>query len=791
MAGSSLGFIGQSIKPREARRLLKGGGTYVSDIHLPHMAHAAVLRSIHAHARIRAIDSSQASQVDGVLLILTGEDVRDRISPFPASFEIHPTSWLEAVQPVFREARPPVLAQGKVHYVGEPVAIVVAEDRYCAEDAVGAMIVDYEELPVVVDPEEALQPGATLVHDELEDNLAFHFSINKGNVDRAMQAATHRINERFRHQRCCAVSIECRGVVASGGPKSGALTVWSSTQVPHSVRRQIAAQLGLVEEGIRVIAPNVGGGFGPKVFVYPEEILVAYLTLQLDRPVKWIEDRSENFTSTAHGRDQIHDVELAFDKDGRILALRDRFLLDNGAYNPMGLTDAYNTSAHLQGPYKIPNLSVTGTCVSTNKVPNAPYRGAGRPEAVFVIERCIDRIAKELDLDPVEVRLRNFVQPEDMPYDAGIIYRDGQPVCYDSGDFPATLNKALEAIGYEKLQGDQQALRESGRYLGIGISCYVEGTGVGSFEGAKVQIDSSGQVVVSVGASDHGQGHETVFSQVSADLWGMNPDQITVIGGDTNCIPYGGGTFASRSTVNASTAIYEASVRLKEKVLKLSAHLLEANPADLEITQGKVFVRDLPQRAISFGDLARAAVPGWASKLPDEMEPGLEVSYYYVPRTVTWSNAAHIAVIEVDIGTGKVELKDYAVCHDSGRLVNPKLVDGQIHGGVAQGIGGALYEEVLYDELGQILTGTFLNYLVPSTMEIPNMRIVHLESPSPLNPLGVKGLGEGGAIAPPSAIANALVNALAPFGVEVNELPLKPDQVLKLLRRGTNYTTVV
>jgi carbon-monoxide dehydrogenase large subunit len=754
------------------------------------MVHAAVLRSIHAHARIRAIDASRASQVDGVLVILTGEDVRDRISPFPASFEIHPSPWLEAVQPVFRESRPTVLAQGKVHYVGEPVAIVVAEDRYSAEDAVGAMIVDYEELPVVVDPEEALKPGATIVHDEHEDNLAFHFSIHKGDVDRAMQAAPRKISERFCHHRYCAVSMECRGVVASGGPKPGALTVWSSTQVPHSVRRQIAAQLGLVEEGIRVIAPNVGGGFGPKVFVYPEEILVAYLTLQLGRPVKWIEDRSENFISTAHGRDQIHDIELAFDEDGRILALRDRFLLDNGAYNPMGLTDAYNTSAHLQGPYKIPNLSVTGTCVSTNKVPNAPYRGAGRPEAVFVIERCIDRIAKEIGLDPVEVRLRNFIQPGDMPYDAGIIYRDGQPVCYDSGDFPATLKKALEAIGYEKLQRDQQALRERGRYLGIGISCYVEGTGVGSFEGAKVQIDSSGQIVVSVGASDHGQGHETVFSQVSADLWGMDPDQITVLGGDTNCIPYGGGTFASRSTVNASTAIYEASARLKEKVLKLSAHLLEANPADLEITQGKVFVRDLPRRAISFGELARAAVPGWASRLPDEMEPGLEASYYYVPKTVTWSNAAHIAVIEVDIGTGKVELKDYAVCHDSGRLVNPKLVDGQIHGGVAQGIGGALYEEVLYDDFGQILTGTFINYLVPSTMEIPKMRIVHLESPSPLNPLGVKGVGEGGAIAPPSAIANALVNALAPFGVEVNELPLKPDRVLKLLRRGMNHTTV-
>ena len=788
MTASPSGFIGQSIKLRGAPRLLKGSGSYVSDIHLPHMSHAAVLRSIHAHARIRAIDTSKASQVDGILLILTGEDVKDRIAPFPASFEIHPSPWIEAVKPVFKGPRPKVLAQGKVHYVGEPVAIVVAEDRYIAEDAVDALVVDYEALPVVVDPEEALRPGSALVHEEFDDNLVFHFSISKGNVDQVIKSAPHTIRERFSHHRYCAVSMECRGVVASVWSKPDGLTVWSSTQVPHSVRRQIAAQLGLVEENVRVIAPNVGGGFGPKVLVYPEEILVPYLALQLDRPVKWIEDRTEHFISTAHGRDQIHDVEIAFDEKGRILALRDRFLLDNGAYNPMGLTDAYNTAAHLQGPYKIPNLSITGTCVSTNKVPNAPYRGAGRPEAVFVIERCLDRIAKELGLDPVEVRLRNFVQPEDMPYDAGILYRDGQPICYDSGDFPSTLKKALEAIGYEDHQREQQRMRERGRYLGIGISCYVEGTGVGSFEGAKVQIDSSGHIVVSVGASDHGQGHETVFSQVTADLWGMEPDQITVVGGDTKCIAYGGGTFASRSTVNAGTAIYEASARLKEKVVKLASHLLEANPADIEITQGKVFVRELPKRAISLGELARAAVPGWASKMPEEMEPGLEATTYYVPQTVTWSNAVHIAVIEVDIATGVIELKDYVVAHDSGRLVNPKLVDGQIHGGVAQGIGGALYEEILYDDFGQILTGSFLNYLIPSAMEIPKIRIVHLESPSPLNPLGVKGLGEGGTIAPPAAIANALVNALAPFGVEVNKLPLKPDRVLQLLQQAQSRT---
>ncbi|MBI3058375.1 MAG: xanthine dehydrogenase family protein, partial [Deltaproteobacteria bacterium] len=717
----------------------------------------------------------------GVILVLTGRDIAGQILPFPDSFEIHPASWLENVKPVLKGPRPTVLAQGKVHYVGEPVAIVVAEDRYTAEDAVDAIFVEYEELPAVVDPEEALRPDATLVHQEFDDNVVFHFNIKKGDADRAIRDAPHKLGERFRHHRYCGAPMECRGVVASPGPKPELLTVWSSTQVPHSVRRQIAVQLGLIEDRIRVIAPNVGGGFGPKVFVYPEEILVPYLTLQLGRPVKWVEDRREHFISTAHGRDQVHNVEIAFDEEGRILGLRDRFLLDNGAYNPMGVTDAYNTAAHLQGPYKIANLSITGTCVATNKVPNAPYRGAGRPEAVFVIERCLDLIAKRLELDPAEVRVRNFVQPDDMPYNAGILYRDGQPVCYDSGNYPETLQRALDAVNYVSLRQEQKALRQQKRYLGIGIGCYVEGTGVGSFEGAKVQIDSSGHIIVSTGASAHGQGHETIFSQIAADLWGVDPNQVTIIEGDTNCIPYGGGTFGSRSTVNAGTAIFEASARLKEKILKLAAHLLEANPADLEIGQGKVSVRGLPQRAVSFRALARAAVPGWASHLPEAMEPGLETTFYYVPPTVTWANAVHIAVIEVDIETGKIEIRDYVVSHDSGRLVNPMLVDGQIHGGVAQGIGGALYEELVYDQDGQILTSTCMNYLIPGSMEVPKIRTVHLESPSPLNPLGVKGLGEGGAIAPPAAIANALVDALSLFNVEVNELPLKPDRVLQLL----------
>jgi len=794
--------MGRSIPMREAEPLLRGRGTYVGDLRLPGMLHAAVLRSPHAHASIRAVDAGGALAMPGVVRVLTGEDIREAIEPFPPSFEFHPAPWLQAIRPVLKGPRARVLALGKVRYVGEPVAMVVAEDRYVAEDALDGIAVDYEEIPPVVDPEAALEPDAVRIHEDADDNVVFHFSIAKGDVEQALEDAPRRIEERLHHRRHGGIPMEGRGVVAMAEVKPRRLTVWSSTQVPHSVRRQIAAQLGMTEETIRVVAPHVGGGFGPKVLVYPEEVLVPYLALELGRPVQWIEDRREHFISTAHARDQIHYVELGFDDDGRILALKDRFLLDNGAYNPMGLTDAYNTSAHLQGPYRVPSLAVTGTCVATNKVPNAPYRGAGRPEAVFVMERCIDRIAGELGLDPAEVRFRNFVQPEEIPYDAGVLYRDGMPVRYDNGDFPDTLRRALEACRYQDVRARQKEAAggamagddaEAGRdgeaqgdrrYVGAGIGFYTEGTGVGSFEGARVEVDSSGKLLVSVGASGHGQGHETVFAQLTADLWGVSPEDVTVVGGDTDAIRYGVGTFASRSTVNAGTAIHEATRRLKDKVFELAGHLLEANPDDLTTRDGRVFVAERPDRGVSLAELAVAAVPGWASKLPEGMDPRLEATYYYVPQTVTWAHAAHVAVVEVDAGTGEVKLLDYAVAHDSGPAINPLFVEGQVRGGVAQGIGGALYEEFVYDELGQLLTGTFLDYLLPSCGEVPDIRQVHLETPSPLNPLGLKGIGEGGAIAPPVAVANAVVDALRPLGkVAISETPVTPERVLALLRK--------
>ncbi|HXG49995.1 MAG TPA: xanthine dehydrogenase family protein molybdopterin-binding subunit [candidate division Zixibacteria bacterium] len=780
MQEPSSGFIGRGLTPDKTSRFLTGRGTYVADIRLPSMAHAALARSLHAHARIR-VDASEARSLEGVLGVWTGAEIAGRIAPFPESFEIHPAAWLEGVKPLLRGPRPEALAREKVHYVGEPLAVVVAEDRHLAEDAADLIRVDYDPLPVLADPEEALRPGAALVHDGAPDNIVFSFTVTKGDVEGALRTAPRRLAERFRHHRYCAAPLEGRGVVAWAEPKTGVLTVWSSTQMPHLVRRQIAAQLGLPEALVRVIAPDVGGGFGPKVFVYPEEVLIPYLSLCLRRPVKWIEDRREHFVATAHARDQVHWVELGFDLDGRILALRDRFVLDNGAYNPMGLTDAYNTAAHLQGPYRIPNFSVSGTCVSTNKVPNAPYRGAGRPEAVFVMERSIDLIAGELGLDPAEARRRNFVRPEEMPYLAGMLYRDGRPICYDSGDFPETLARALAAADYEGWKRRRDEPGRNGRRIGVGIGCYVEGTGVGSFEGARVRIDAGGRLIVATGATAHGQGHETVFAQIAADLWGVTPDDVVVIEGDTAAIPFGCGAFASRSSVAAGSAIYEASARLQEKTRRLAAHLLEARPDDLRFGGGKVFVREAPGRAVTFADLARAALPGWASNMPAGLEPGLEETFYYVPPTVTWANAAHVAVVEVDTETGEIRLLDYAVAHDAGKLINPLFVAGQIHGGVAQGIGAALYEEIVYDGEGQPLNPSFMHYLLPSAAEIPRIKIVHLDSPSSLNPLGVKGLGEGGAIAPPAAIANALADALGGKRARVNEIPLHPERVLQIL----------
>ncbi len=575
-------------------------------------------------------------------------------------------------------------------------------------------------------------------------------------------------------------------MVAAYDRRTDGMTIWSSTQVVHFVRREAAALLGLPEARVRCVAPDVGGGFGGKGHVYPEDLLITFLARKLGRPVRWIEGRSEHLMSATHSRDQLHDLEVGFDDDGRILAMRDDYVVDCGAWNPIGSGVAYNTAVHLTGPYKIENLAASGKIVVTNKVPNAPYRGAGRPEAAFAMERTIDLVARALGLEPAEVRRRNMIRAEEMPYRVGIPYRDGEPIVYDSGDYPAALEKALEALGgLDAFRRRQNEARREGRYLGLGIGCYIEGTGVGPFESAFVRIEPTGKVYVSCGAAPQGQGMETIFSQVVADLWKVAPEDVVLTFADTAAIAIGFGTMASRSTVTASAAMHVASARLRDKVFAIASHLLECAPADLELRPGPagggVGVVGVPGAQVSLAQVAQAARPGWEITRPPGVEAGLEETCYWQPPTVTWSYAVHAAIVEVDRDTGRVGIDDYAVAHDCGVVVNPMLVEGQIMGGTVQGLGGILGEAIVYDADGQLLSGSLMDYALPTASDVPSIRIVHQHSPSTLNPLGVKGVGEGGAVAPPAAIANAVCDALAPFDVEINATPIRPEQLAMTL----------
>jgi carbon-monoxide dehydrogenase large subunit len=516
--------------------------------------------------------------------------------------------------------------------------------------------------------------------------------------------------------------------------------------------------------------------------MYPEEILLPLIAVQLGQPVKWIEDRREHFIASIHSREQVHEIEIAARRDGRIVAVRDRLLVDQGAYSPWGIVQPYNTMAHLLGLFRVPNFAVEAQVVLTNKTPHAPYRGAGRPEAVFVMDRAVDRLAQALDLDPAEIRRRNFIRADEMPYDTGLLYRDGQPLVYDSGNFPEALTKALDAIGYDAFRAEQAALRTQGIYRGIGISSYIEGTGVGPYEGATVYVDASGGVVVATGACSQGQGHETTFAQLAADAIGVPVERVTVISADTAAIPMGVGTFASRSAVVAGSAVHEAAGRVREKLTQAAGALLEAAPDDIDIDDGQAFVRGTPRSAVSLARVVQSALPTYAS--PGAVEADFTATVYRQVPTVTYASAVHVALVEVDVETGVVTLLRYVVAHDCGRVINPMIVEGQICGGVTQGIGGGLYEEFVYDANGQCLSGTFMDYLVPTAAEVPPIEQIHLEYPSPRNPLGMKGVGEGGAVSPPAAIANAVEDALRPFDVCVRETPLSPDRVLGLIKAG-------
>jgi aerobic carbon-monoxide dehydrogenase large subunit len=775
-------FVGQSIGRREDRRFLRGCGRFIADIEVPGVLHAAFVRSPLAHAHIRAIRTDRALAAPGVVAILTGADIREHLRAIPGMQNRPPKGWRDAVEHKLNLPDQPILASGKVHHVGEPFAVVVATDPYRAEDAVALVEADLEPLPAVASIDAALEEAAPIVHEDLSSNVIAQIRMSKGDAGSVFASQARRLRHRFDNHRYAAMPIECRGVIAQYDATADTFTVWSATQVVHWVRREVASQLAIPEARVRCIAPDVGGGFGVKGHVYPEDVLIPYLARRLNRPVKWIEDRREHLLNSAHARDDRHDVEIAFDDAGHILAIRDRLLKDSGAYIPVGIGAPVNTSIHLTGPYHVPNYDASITIVTTNKTPNAPYRGAGRPEAAFVMERLLDLIAHALDLDPVTVRLRNMIPPEKLPYPTGLRYRDGAPVVYDSGDYPRALREAVERLGgLAAFRREQAQAWCEGRFLGFGIGCYVEGTGAGPFEGATVRVDPSGDIFVATGACAQGQGHETVFAQIAADQWSVSPDRVTVVVSDTAAIAMGYGTIASRSAVNSSSAIALASDELRRKVLAIAGHVLECDPGDLELRDGRAMLRGVPNLSMTLREIAQAAYPGPDHRRPPGMAPGLEATAYFEPPTVTWAYAAHAAIVELDRTTGAIAIRRYVVVHDAGVLINPTLAEGQIVGGVCQGLGGALLEEMVYDRNAQLLIGSLADYLIPTASDVPPIEVAHSESRSPLNPLGVKGLGEGGAIAPPVVITNAVCDALRPAKFELFATPLHPAALVEAM----------
>ncbi len=771
-------YFGASVPRKEDPRFLRGEGRYVGDIKLPAMLYAAFVRSPHAHARILGIRTDAARRLRGVAHVFTFADLERWMKPLPL-FGAIPPGLAARVSVTMRQIPQLALCRDVVRHVGEIVAMVVAESRALAEDGAELVEVDYEPLAPVADMLAAAEPGSPIIHAEWGGNVAIEFETGFGDVERAMREADARVSERLYIQRYVGMPLETRGVVAQWDPRDGSLTTWNATQVVHFVQQGLATALELPAHKVRVIAPDVGGGFGTKATGYPEDLLIPVASIAARRPVKWIEDRREHMMAAGHARHQVHDIEIAARRDGSMLAVRDRFWLDLGAYNVWGIVLPYNTVAHLLGPHRVPNLHVQCRGVVTNKTPNAPYRGAGRPETVFAMDRIVDALARELRMDPAELRRKNYLSAADMPYELGIPYRDGNRLIYDSGDFRATLDAALAAIDYHALRREQAEQRACGVFRGIGMSGYVEGTAIGPYEGATLRMDASGHAVVATGAASQGQGHETSFAQVAADALGIPLDWVTVVGGDSAAIPFGVGTFASRSAVNAGSSIHVAALKVKEKLVAAAAALLEAAPGDIEIDEGVASVRGAPGSAVPLARVIQASLPTFAR--PGAVSADFEATVYHHQPTVTYTCAVHIAHVEVDARTGAVRLLRYVVAHDCGKLINPVIVEGQIHGGVAQGVGGALLEEMVYDEQGQLLTGTLMDYLIPTAMEVPSIETVHLEFPSPRNPLGIKGVGEGGAISPPAAIANAVEDALQPLDVRVTRAPLGPSVVLGLI----------
>lgn len=767
-------LVGKRIKRREDPRLITGNATYVDDIKLPGMHHAVIVRSPHGAAKINGINTAAALATPGVVAVFTHNDIA-HLGPVPCGASL----------PGLRVPHHHLLAKDRVYFVGHPVAVVVATDRYIARDAADQVEVDYEPLAAVTDVEKAIQAGAPPVHPEWPDNLAFTYKQQGGDIEAAFRDAEVVVKERITSQRLVPMAMEGRAVLADYKAGDKALTIYTSTQIPHLARTLIAMILGQPEHKLRVVAPEVGGGFGSKLNVYAEEALMAFVASKTGKPVKWIESRRENFTCTIHGRGHVDYLEMAAKKDGTILGFRMKLIQDLGAYHQL-LTPAIPTLSVLMMPglYRFKNIDAEILGVFTNAVPTDAYRGAGRPEATHCIERMVDVLAAELKMDPAELRLKNFVRNEEFPFPTAT------GLTYDSGDYALPLRTALKHVGYEELREKQAKARAEGRLMGIGMSTYGEicalgpspATPAGGWESATVRIEPTGTVTVMTGSSPHGQGEETTFAQIAADELGVGIDDVVVLHGDTSIVQYGIGTFGSRNTAVGGTALYFALQELKKKLKTYGAMLLESD--DVSYSDGQC-VCNKTGKSLPLAALAGASYR--AMKLPPNTEPGMAATYFWEPPNFTFPFGAHIAVTEVDRETGDVKIERYVAVDDCGRIINPLIVAGQVHGGVAQGLGQALYEHAIYDDNGQLLTGELMDYAIPKATMMPWIEAESTETPSPVNPLGVKGVGEAGTIGASPAIVNSVVDALSPLGVRHIDMPLSPEKLWKLIQKGAAH----
>ena len=776
--------FGRALKRKEDPRLIRGQGTYVEDVTLTGMLHMVLVRSPLAHALIKSIDTSEALKFPGVAAVFTGEDLKEELGSLPCGW----------VVPDTKEVPHPPLAVDRVRYVGDAVVAVLAESAAQASDAASLVDVEYEELDAVIEMNDALADGAVQLHEDAPNNTAFEWEVDAGSISEAKSSSDVVVTQRFVNQRLIPTAMENRGVVVDYNSGTNQITMWTSTQIPHLVRVLLALVTGHPEHLIRVIAPDVGGAFGSKLYLYAEEVIAPIIARNLRSPVKWVESRSEGYLATTHGRDHITDIEIAGNKDGTITGLDVRTLANMGAYlstfAPLVPTWLYGLM--LSGPYKIPNIYCKVIAPFTNTTPVDAYRGAGRPEATYAVERAVDLFAQEIGMDPAEVRKINFIPPFEDGYEVATT------VSYDSGNYIASFERALEMVGYSDFRKEQQEAREQGKLLGIGLSAYVEicgaapsavagtlGARAGLWESANVRIHMTGKVSVFTGSSSSGQGHETAFAQLVSSELGIPVEDIDVIHGDTSQIQMGTGSFGSRSAAVGGGAIHMSTQKIKEKAKKLAAHILEASEEDIEFEDGKLFVRGAPSEGKTIQEIALASYY-YTEDIPEDMEPGLEAMSFFDPKNFTWPGGTHIAVVEIDKSTGEVTLLRYVAVDDVGNVINPLIVDGMVHGGAAQGIGQALQEEAIYDGTGQLLTGSMMDYAVPRASDLPMYELDRTVTPSPVNPMGVKGAGETATIAGSPAVINAVVDALEPYGVKHIDMPAKAEKVWRLIRDSSS-----